>query len=158
MIMSASDRYHYTECGLDNIYLGNGFEVVETPRGKGVQIKDREGLHRAIGNMLVCEKKELNGREFRFLRHELNMTQLVLATMLGVDTQTVARWEKGKGDISGPAQALIKLIYAEHTRRNQEISTLLRQLADLDELINGDDEPVEFRDTDEGWQPAALAA
>jgi putative transcriptional regulator len=52
--MAQSDRrYHYRECGLDNIYLLNGFDPVETPRGVSVQIRDREGLHLAIGRCLV---------------------------------------------------------------------------------------------------------
>jgi putative transcriptional regulator len=52
--MFRSDRYHYTECGLDNIYLLNGFDPVETPRGKGVTIRNIDGLHRAIGKRPVC--------------------------------------------------------------------------------------------------------
>ena len=82
--MVASDRYHYRECGLDNIYLLNGFEYVETPRGMGVTIKARQGLHKAIGAMLV-EKRSLTGKEFRFLRHELTLTQANLAGMAGCE-------------------------------------------------------------------------
>ena len=55
--MAHVDRYHYSECGLDNIYLYNGFEFVETPRGRAVNIRDIEGLHRAIGLILVRDKK-----------------------------------------------------------------------------------------------------
>jgi putative transcriptional regulator len=154
----SDDRYHYTECGLDNIYLLNGFDFVETPRGRGAAIKDRDGLHRAIGRMLVREKKDLTGKQFRFLRHELNMTQQLLAGLLGVDTQTVARWEKEISEIPGPAQGLIRLLYEEHTNGNKAISEPLRKLAELDELIHGDDETMEFEDTDDGWQPAAMAA
>lgn len=57
--MTQSDRYHYTECGLDNVYLLNGFEYVETPRGSGAMIKNWKGLHGAIGRHLVREKKKI---------------------------------------------------------------------------------------------------
>jgi putative transcriptional regulator len=160
--MTQSDRYHYTECGLDNVYLLNGFEPVETPRGVGIRIRDREGLHLAISRLLVREKKDLNGKEFRFLRHELDMTQQVIANVLRVDTQTVARWEKGRtGAIPGPAQGMIRVLYEAKTGGNIEITRLLEELAELDEIIHGDDdgtEAIDFEDTGEGWQQSELVA
>lgn len=158
--MSRSDRYHYRECGLDNIYLLNGFDYVETPRGRSVHIKDLDGLHRAIGMMLVSEKKNLSGKEFRFLRHELNQTQQTLADILGVNVQALARWEKGrtKAPIDGPAQRLLRLLYAEQAKGNQEIIQALRTLADLDEQLSEDEEEMAFEDTEEGWQATELAA
>lgn len=158
--MLQSDRYHYTECGLDNIYLLNGYEYVETPRGRGVQIQDIEGLHLAIGRILVREKRNLSGREFRFLRHELNLTQQNLALLLSVDVQAVGRWEKGqsKNGIPGPAQGIIRLLYEEHTKGNKKIKEPLRKLAELDEIMNEAEEAIDFVDTDEGWQPSLEAA
>jgi len=154
--MLQSTRYHYTECGLDNIYLLNGHDPVETPRGIGVMIQDVDGLHLAIGRMLVREKRDLRGREIRFLRHELNLTQQNLALVLRVNVQAVARWEKEqtKEGIPGPAQGLIRLLYEEHTRGNKKIMEPLKRLAELDELMNdGADETIDFVDTgDEGWQ------
>lgn len=41
--------YHYTECGLSNVYLVNGFNVIETPEGKAVSVNDVEELHKALG-------------------------------------------------------------------------------------------------------------
>ena len=38
--------YHYTESGLPNIWLVNGFVVKRTSYGKTVSIRDLEGLHR----------------------------------------------------------------------------------------------------------------
>lgn len=157
--MAQSDRYHYTECGLDNIYLLNGFEFVETPRGRAVNIRNKEGLHRAIGLILVQERKSLTGREFRFLRHELNLTQQTLAELLGVNVQSVARWEKGrtKEPIDGAAQRLVRLMYGEVINQNEAIMRPLRRLAELDEMMETDDEIV-FEDTVDGWQPPLLAA
>jgi DNA-binding transcriptional regulator YiaG len=156
--MTRSRRYHYTECGLDNVYLVSGFEYVDTPRGRAVRIRDIDGLHRAIGRTLVREKKDLNGKEFRFLRHELNMTQQHLASLLGVDVQTIARWEKGKTQITGPAQALVRLLYEEHTHGRRKIIEPLTRIAELDEPSNGKNEPLAFEDTEEGWLPSLEAA
>ncbi len=159
--MLQSNRYHYAECGLDNIYLVNGFEYVETPRGSGVMIQNLEGLHLAIGRMLVRERRSLRGKEFRFLRHELNLTQQNLALILGVNVQGVAQWEKDKpqNGIPGPAQRLIRLLYEEHTKGNKKIMEPLKRLAELDEIMNdGIDDDIDFVDTKEGWQPSLMAA
>lgn len=158
--MDTRAPYHYTECGLDNIYLMNGIDVVQTPRGKAFNIRNIDGLHRAIGRMLVREKKNLNGKEFRFLRHELNMTQRDLADVLHVDVQSVARWEKGrtKRPIDGPAQGLLRVIYERFIGGDPEIVGPLKRLAELDEILSEDNEDFSFEvDTDEVWQPAMAA-
>lgn len=149
--------YHYQESGLDNVYLYGGVTVQTTERGERVHIQDVEGLHREISYLLISEKKKLNGREFRFLRHELNMTQEVLAALLGTDVQSVARWEKGKAKVPGPADRLIRLLYSETVKGNRSICEPLKRLAELDELMNGDEEPpVKFTGGDgAGWHRAA---
>jgi putative transcriptional regulator len=146
-------KYHYAECGLDNVYLINGFTRVITPRGESVKIQNIEGLHKAIGSILAEEKRDISGKEFRFLRHEMNLTQRSLADILKVDTQTVARWEKGHSRIDGPAQLLLRLLYREFIGNNVSIVGPLKQLADLDEALQIDD--LSFEDTAEGWQQAA---
>lgn len=149
-----NERYQYTECGIDSIYLLNGYEYVDTPRGGGVVIEDIDGLHRAIGQYLVCDKKRLNGQEFRFLRHELNMTQAKLAAAVDVTDQTVARWEKGETDIHGAADKVVRMLYAEHAGGNQRMTEIVERLADLDRLI---DQETSFEDTEEGWRLADAA-
>jgi DNA-binding transcriptional regulator YiaG len=131
-----------------------GVEFTETPRGKGVTIKDIEGLHRVIGSILVRERKNLNGREFRFLRHEINATQQLVATLLRVDVQTVGRWERGECEIPGPAQGLIRLLYEEKINDNKAISEPLERLAELDEQ-SATHEEITLHETPEGWQAAA---
>ena len=57
--------YHYTESGLDNVYLVNGFTYVDRPDGREVVIEDIDGLHRAIGEFLITNRKNLSGKEIR---------------------------------------------------------------------------------------------
>jgi putative transcriptional regulator len=150
-----SKPYHYTECGLDNVWLEGGVEFVKTPRGTGVTIQDVEGLHRLIGNILVREKKTLSGREFRFLRHEINLTQQNLAAVIGVDVQSVGRWERGDSEeIPGPAQRLLRLLYEEKQNGTREICEPLERLAEMDEQM-GDHEEFTLDSTPEGWKQAA---
>lgn len=153
-VVMSSTTYHYTECGLNNIYLLNGYQFRDTPRGKAVSIKDIDGLHKAIGMLLVTSKKDLSGEEFRFLRHEMLMSQSTLAKLLGVSEQAIRRWEKGKVAIHKPSESLLRLLYREHVHdRDGKIATVLKKIADLEEMIN--DKELHFKDTSKGWQSAA---
>ena len=149
--------YHYTECGLNNIYLLNGFKFIQTPRGKAVSINDIDGLHKAIGLFLITSKKDLSGDEIRFLRHELLMSQNTLAKLLGVSEQAIHRWEKGKINMPKPSESLLRLLYREHVHqighnKDGKISTLLKEMADLEEWSNDE---LLFKDTSKGWKSAA---
>ena len=106
--------YHYTECGLSNIYLMNGYEISETPDGSAVSIKDIDGLHKAIGKFLTSLKKNLTGEEIRFIRLEMLMSQTMLAFLLGVSEQTLRRWENDKISIPKPSESLLRLLYPNH--------------------------------------------
>ena len=61
------EHYHYTECGLDNVYLANGYEMKETPSGRLVSIHNIHDLHHAIGKALVFKPGVLIGSEIRFI-------------------------------------------------------------------------------------------
>ncbi len=48
------NTYHYTECGLNNIYLINGFKINKLQDGnEEIFIQDLHGLHKAIGNSFL---------------------------------------------------------------------------------------------------------
>ena len=148
------EKYKYCECGLDNVYLLNGVRYSETPRGKAVHIENIDSLHRAIGEYLVFEKKTLTGKEIRFLRQELGLSQAVLGVTLGKSGQSIAHWEKDQNNIDGAAERLLRLIYIEQVGENEGVKEMLEQLSKLDELICGD---LSFEDTEEGWQPYQMA-
>lgn len=146
--------YHYTECGLNNIYLNNGYHSIETPDGQAVSIHDIDGLHKAIGILLVAEKKDLTGDEVRFLRHELLMSQQTLAHLLGVTEQSIRRWENGKIAMPKPSESLLRLLYREHVQdKNGKVSTALRKIADLEDQLNQTE--ILFTETQKGWQATA---
>jgi putative transcriptional regulator len=87
--------YHYTECGLSNVFLLNEFKWIKTARGRAVAIQDMDGLHQLISLLLVAPEKDLSGEEIRFLRHELLMSQKTFSQSLGVSIQIVHRLENG---------------------------------------------------------------
>jgi putative transcriptional regulator len=146
------DPYHYKMCGLDDIYLMGGYEKIETEYGSGVVIQDQDELHMAIACFLVNSKKTLNGKEIRFLRHEMNLTQAELGRLLRVTDQTVARWEKGECAVDGPAELLVRGLYIAHAGGQLDLPMLAKHLEELE----GDAASKHvFAATDEGWKLAA---
>jgi transcriptional regulator with XRE-family HTH domain len=62
----------------------------------------------------MCIIKEtflMSGGELRFIRKELSLTQKSLGDLLGVDAQTVARWEKEETKLDSKADRLVRLEY-----------------------------------------------
>jgi putative transcriptional regulator len=144
--------YHYTACGLDDVYLLSGYEVEETPYGKGVGIKNADDLHAAIGAFLVNSKKSLSGKEIRFLRHQMDLTQSELARLFGTSTQQVARYEKEESDMPGPADRVLRLLYNEHIQSTTTVRDLLTVLDQMDD--RGTSKRV-FEQNHGDWKKAA---
>ena len=128
--------YHYTECGLDYVYLVNGFEPIDTGYGPVVQVMNASKLDRAIADVVVRRQSRLVGREVRFLRGILDMTQAELGKALGKDAQSIARWEKGKTEIPPTEDIAIRQIYLEKTGRRQRFIDTGRQVAELKKRID----------------------
>lgn len=146
--------YHYSECGLSNVYLANGFNTIETSLGKATSINDVDGLHRAIGMLIVSTRKNLSGEEIRFLRHEMLMSQKILSGLLGVSEQEIRRWENGKIKIPKPSESLLRLLYREHTSdKSGKIASILKEISNLEGAIR--EIQLVFKDTKKGWQAAA---
>jgi DNA-binding transcriptional regulator YiaG len=130
-------RYHYTECGLDNIYLINGFEEVSTSQGPTISIRDIDSLHQAIGEIFCGQSRDLGGKEIRFLRREMLMSQRTLAQLFDVQDRTVSRWEADKTVMSKSADTLLRLLYREQVKLpNGGIKECLLRIADLEEKID----------------------
>lgn len=146
---------HYTDCGLDSVYLVSGYEIADTPHGKGLSIKNLDQLHQAIGCQLASQKKVLAGKELRFLRKHMDLTQSHLGKMLGLSSQQVARWEKEESDISGPADLLIRALYIQHVGGNLDLQSLAATLDEIDAPIN---DKSYFEPTSQGWRPLKKAA
>lgn len=125
---AAPKPYRYVECGLDNIYLRNGFKIHETPYGRGVSFENLRGLHKAIVRALFVKKGWLEPQEFRFLRNHLKLTQGEFADLIGTTRQNIGRWERGDtDDIPGPADRLARLCAVAEIRTKDELLTVLEK-------------------------------
>ncbi len=81
--------YHYTESGLENVYLRDGYTALEIEDEEAVSIHDIDGLHKAIGQDIINKSPALTGDEIRFLRKEMNLTQNSFAAILSVSEDSV---------------------------------------------------------------------
>lgn len=148
------DRYHYTQSGLPNVWLLNGFRFQDTPYGCGVAIENVEALHRAIAHVLTEKSGPLTGAELRFLRLELDMSQKRLGEMLGKkDGQAVARWEKDERVPDG-VDFVVRHIYAQKIEKGrQSYVELVDHLHKLDRQTGFVD--LSFEETEQGWRKAS---
>src|SRR5262249_43533651 len=133
-----SQPLHYTARGLDNVYLLSGFKREIIDGEEYVTVQDLDGLWKAIGLHLVTTRKALAPKEVKFLRHHMNLTQAELARLMRVTDQTVARWEKGQTELSGPADTMLRALFLESKiakpeGAEQPIGELVKEIVDADE-------------------------
>ena len=107
-----NQRYHYTDCGLDNVYLENiDVRVCQACGERSPIIPRITELHATIGQAVALQNQPLSNKEVRFLRQHLGLKAKEWATYLHVDTATLSRWENGSQSIGVQADALIRLMY-----------------------------------------------
>jgi len=142
--------YHYTESGLRNVWLANGYKIRNVGGEEAVAIHDVDQLHRAIGRSLA-RKPYLTGTELRFLRKEMGLSQKRLADMLGSSEQTVSLWER-RGRMPVGYDRLVRALYLEFVDGNVKLQEMVERLIDMDKR---DEERAVFEDTEAGWKIAA---
>jgi DNA-binding transcriptional regulator YiaG len=127
--MEHQDMYHYTECGLQDVYLVNGFTIDE----EGIVfIENIHGLHKAIGQKLIFTPDRLKGDEIRFIRHYMDWSQQSMGKLLGVSHQTVLRWEQGHVPINETADHYVRGLFYEILSDNARFVDIVNDIADLD--------------------------
>lgn len=151
-------KYHYTECGLDNIYLLNGFKITKTKSIEEIFIHDIHGLHKVIGLSLITKPGLLIGNEIKFIRTTMDLSQTTLARILGLNYQSILAWEKNKTPISKTADHLLRIIFFSYlkTDGNETIYEKINEIADLDsKLQKTEQEIVEFKEVSDEWRMVA---
>jgi DNA-binding transcriptional regulator YiaG len=142
------EPYRYRACGLDGIFLLNGFSIEQHDGDEHVAISDVDGLHKAIGRHLVVHRKALSPKEVRFIRNTLGLTQAELAERLGNTSQSVARWEKGECEMPGASEKLLRAIFLISVMSDEEFAKLREffesRLGELDELDEISSPPAQF--------------
>lgn len=106
--------YRYTESGLDNVILKNLTIRTDDHGQEVVMIPNINLLHKALTKAIINKPSGIIPKELRFIRTELGFTQSRLAQVVGKDTQTIGRWERGETPIEPSAQTIIRLLASEH--------------------------------------------
>ena len=107
-------EYRYTESGLDNVII-KGIQVHgDDADEQCFTIPNINGLHKAIASGIVYRHSTMTGKELRFLRSEMGMTQAELAALVHREPLAVSRWERAEVPIDSNAEALIRLHAVEH--------------------------------------------
>jgi YgiT-type zinc finger domain-containing protein len=122
-IRALEGPYHFTESGLDWIYLvGLPHGVCETCGDHVVSLPNPELLFDLIARVILERKRPLHGSEIRFLRGLIGWTQSRLATEIGKGRVAIARWESGEKQVPPQTDIMMRVVwlhaYLEQKREN----------------------------------------
>lgn len=127
--------YHFTDGGLRNVWLVNGYTEHDTPYGPGVSIHDADGLAAAICSALTRKPAPLTGAELRYVRAAgMLMSQPALGKLIGADGQSVARWEKS-GRLPRWADKLVRLVYLAHAEGSVPIRRAVERINTVERIV-----------------------
>lgn len=127
--------YHFTDGGLRNVWLKNGYIERDTPYGKGVSFHDVEGLTKAICHALVKKPGKLTGAEFRYIRSNMLLSQRSLGEMMGYGEQAVAKWEKS-GKIPKAVEYFLRSLYLAKNNGSEKVCTMIETINLIERMVN----------------------
>jgi len=143
--------YHYTDGGLRNVWLANGYEITQTPYGEGVSFHNVDGLTRSICMALTRKTSPLTGAEFRYIRSAgMLLSQPALGKLMGIDGQSVARWEK-TSKVPLWADKLVRLLYAAQVNGDEPIAKAVERIKTVERLIK---QKIVVRESRGQWRPS----
>jgi DNA-binding transcriptional regulator YiaG len=143
--------YHYTDGGLRNVWLANGYEITQTPYGEGVSFHNLDGLTRSICMALTRKTSPLTGAEFRYIRSAgMLLSQAALGKLMGIDGQSVARWEK-TSKVPLWADKLVRLLYTAQVTGDEPIAKAVERIKTVERLIK---QKIVVRESRGQWRPS----
>jgi|SRR5215470_3579404 len=107
--------FEHAAIGLPGVVLRNAVEEIYCVRCgtvDSVHFPNIDGLTAAIAVARVKQNTKLAGADIRFLRKALGHNQQELATLLGVRSETVSRWESNHQPIEPPTEKLLRALVA----------------------------------------------
>ena len=97
--MRATNTYHYTECGLSNVYI-EGLPMTDDNGEVCITVPNIQLLHWRIAKDIIESNCILNGEQIRFLRSEMGLACAQFAQLLDIDGALVEKWESQQENIS----------------------------------------------------------
>lgn len=59
--------HHYIQCGLDNVWLENGYTLDPKPSSEGISVENAAGLRAALVAEIIKKRGRISGEELRFI-------------------------------------------------------------------------------------------
>lgn len=148
-IASAEHRYHYTESGLDNVWL-EGVTVYSCPNCEleSADIPDLEGLHNLIAKDLLLTPLPLRGIELRFLRKETKLKLKEFAEILEVDPKTINNLEKAV-HLSKQTDLAVRVLVISTLWQGEELIETLTEFAQIAKYRWEEPEPATEKEIDQ---------
>lgn len=156
---TADKPFHFTDCGLDNVYL-IGIRYFRDSEGRvSAEIPAVKQLMQRIAQDVVSSPSDLSGKELRFLRKRLGKRATEFCQYLGIEPETLSRMENERQPISVQVQKLARLSYCvfseDHSLAGCAQSILLSMLED--ERKKGRQNIVLEMDTNQEWNERRAA-
>jgi DNA-binding transcriptional regulator YiaG len=129
-----SKYFQYTACGLDNVWLANGYKVKTTRHGDAVAVNDVDGLHKLIAQTLIEKKGRLTGKEFRFLRTQLGLSQEALGALLDFSENAVSLWER-KDTVPAACDQWLRMSVLAKLEGNAKLADAIMRTQTIHKLI-----------------------
>lgn len=105
-------RYHYTQCGLDWVYLDGVKQArCDACDDSFAAIPNEEHLLELIAKMVLANMRPLQAQEIRFLRGLIGWTQEKLATEIGVQRLAVVKWEAGTANLGHRVDLILRGVW-----------------------------------------------
>jgi DNA-binding transcriptional regulator YiaG len=143
--------YHYTDGGLRNVWLANGYEIKQTPYGEGVSFHNLDRLTQSICMALTNKASLLTGAEFRYIRSAgMLLSQPALGKLMGIDGQSVARWEK-TSKVPRWADKLVRLLYTAQAAGNEPIAKVVERIKIVERLVK---QKIVVKESRGQWLPS----
>ena len=143
--------YHYTDGGLRNVWLANGYEIKKTPFGEGVAFHNLDGLTESICIALTNKAGVLTGSEFRYIRSAgMLLSQPALGKLMGIFGQSVARWEK-TSKVPRWADKLVRLLYTAQAEGNEPIAKAVERIKTVERLVK---QRIVVKESRGQWKPS----
>jgi DNA-binding transcriptional regulator YiaG len=142
--------YRYTDSGLETVTIEGVSFPMDDAGEECVMIPNINALHKVIAHGIVTRRSAMTGRELRFLRTELGMTQAQLADMLHREALAVSRWERGENPMDENAEAIVRLYAIQKLELPDEPNVLeiagwCIQSADTPPIVIDGSDPSNYR-------------
>ena len=149
-------RYNYSESGLPNIFIDN-VSYVENDRGEIIyKLGTIKVINALIAFSLLVKPFGLSGKEVKFLRKFMRLTQDGLGNLLSKSRITVNRWEQNTLALDRNAEIVLRLAAFETVKSAQLLDLSVFQPLSIDEMSNLPDfteetpYEIQFKFDDEG--------